>query len=127
MWKMVLLLLNFVFWILLISSAFSGIKFWQWMTNSWLKDYYNSMSDKDVAFSMGYVIYRNYMQQLRSLSISTNSVITKIDYSNLKAQLAKMPTNLVTPQEIKNTNTTEEQRHLILPKQRHLIFPKHIK
>jgi len=125
MWKMVLLLLNFVFWILLISSAFSGIKFWQWMTNSWLKDYYNSMSDKDVAFSMGYVIYRNYMQQLRSLSISTNSVITKIDYSNLKAQLAKMPTNLVTPQEIKSTNIIEKQKHLELPK--HLILPKHIK
>ncbi len=125
MWKMVLLLLNFVFWILLISSAFSGIKFRQWMTNDWLKDYYNSMSDKDIAFSMGYVTYRNYMQQLRSLSISTNSVITKVNYSNLKAQLDKMPTTIVKPQEIKSTNIIEKQKHLELPK--HLILPKHIK
>ena len=112
MWKIILILLNFVFWILLVSSAFSWVTFWQWMDQSWLKDYYNSMSDKDISFSMGYVTYRNYMSQLKLFSIDTTGLITKVNYSNLKSELKNYKPQIIKANTIQSKKIINQKRLL---------------
>jgi len=91
-----------------------------------LKEYYNSMSDKDVAFSMGYVTYRNYMEQLKILRIDTSWLITKVDYSNLKARLkwgTQVNNNIINHKDNNIHNLSKPQSKPSILKKRKFRFP----
>ena len=49
------------------------------------QQYYDSLSDKNLAFEMDYVVYRNYAEQIADSKINTKNIITKVDYANLKS------------------------------------------
>jgi len=83
--RLALIWLSFLFWILLLSQALNGLKFWKLMDVKSAQQYYDSLSDKNLAFEMDYVVYRNYAEQIADSKINTKNIITKVDYANLKS------------------------------------------
>jgi len=74
------------------------------------QQYYDSLSDKNLAFEMDYVVYRNYAEQIADSEINTKNIITKVDYSNLRSWIKENKKRLNTEIIKTNVDTRTEEK-----------------